>query len=281
MATGPGARRLADMTEQVSSIAARGTGRAFALVLGGLAVGAAGLVVQWVAAPEKFASFGFPPGLIYLVVAGLIVWFDRRSTWSPAAAVGLALWIVIGGLGSGELIPNLTSSHAGVVTGNLVMCAGLLVSAVAGVAAIAENRRHAKPVIMPLSTRNPRRTTMLVLIAALLAVAVGDAAPEGLRWDGPGPVLFAALALLTALVPGRSMILLAILMSGAFVVGAARSPEVLDRLSTPSDVLGFGSSILQIAGLVVAVTAGALAARPDRQPAEVRRSWEEQPRELP
>ena len=242
----------------------RGIGSAFGSVFIGLAIGGAGLIVQWVAAPEEFAAFGFPPGFVYLVVAGLIVWFDRRSAWSPAAAIGLALWIVIGGLAAGELLPNLTSDNAGVVVGNVVMCVGLLVAAVAGAVTIAGNRRRrSEPQVMPLARQNPRRTLMLVLVAALVAVGVGDAAPEGLQWDGPGPVLFAVLAVLVAVVPGRSMVLLAILMSAAFVLGAARSPEVLERLSTPSDVLGFGSSLLQIVGLVTAVVTGAVAVRPD------------------
>lgn len=256
---------LGGMTGSESIRGRLGAAWAFGAIFAGLGFAACGLIVQWIAAPETFAGFGFPPGFLYIIVAGLIVWVDRHSVWSPAAAVGLALWIVVGGLAGGVLIPNLTSDDLGVVLGNVVMTVGLVLASVAGGIAIVHNRRHQPGAqVKPLSIRNPRRTVMVVLVVALVAVAVGDAAPEGLQWDGPGPVLFLALALLVALVPGRSMVLLAVLMSVAFVVGAVQSPEAISRLSAPSEVLGFGSTVLQILGLAVSVVAGAVAVLPER-----------------
>ena len=257
---------LDGVTDIENGSAGREIRRDLAVIMAGLAVGGCGLIIQWIAAPETFAGFGFPPGFVYIAVAGLIVWFDRRSAWSPAAAVGLAVWIVVGGIAGGNLIDNFTSPNIGVVLANVVLTVGLALAAVAGVVAIVHNRRRqTAPQLAPLSAHNPRRRVMVVLVVALVAVGVGDAAPEALRWDGPGPVLFAALALLVAVVPGRSMVLLSLLMSVAFVVGALRSPVSMGRLATPSDLLGFGSTVLQILALVVAAVAGVLAVLPARR----------------
>ncbi|AGL17575.1 hypothetical protein [Actinoplanes sp. N902-109] len=108
------------------------------LSLAGLAVGVLGLVIQWIADPGKFPVF--PPGIIVIVAcAGLVV--AVRRWWSPVFAVLIALWILLGGLATGQLTPNLTSSDAGTVAGNVVMSLGLAVAAVTGVAAMAGARR--------------------------------------------------------------------------------------------------------------------------------------------
>lgn len=79
-------------------------------------------------------------------------------------------------------------------------------------------------------------------------------------WSGgPGPVLFLNLAIMVGTVPGRFMIWIGVVLSAAFVVGALTNPEPLERLSTPSDLLGFSSTLLQLVGLCVAVGAGAVA----------------------
>jgi hypothetical protein len=234
-------------------------GRASTLLsatFGGLAVGVLGLLIQWIAAPNLFGAFGFPPGIVYLVAAGGIVWLDRRAAWSPIAAIGLALWIVIGGVAGGNLTRNLASPEPGVVVGNVVMSIGLVAAAVAGAFAITANRRSGRtPLPRPLAAENPRRLAVIVTLAGLLAAAIGDAAPEGLNWDGPGPVLFTLLAILTAVVPGRSVPLLSVLLSLAFLVTAFMVPESLARLSNPADVLPFAGTVTQVIGLAVAVVA--------------------------
>ncbi|QWF83857.1 hypothetical protein [Amycolatopsis sp. CA-230715] len=53
------------------------------VTVAGQLVGAAGLVVQWISAPNLFASFGFPPGLFYVLGAAAIVLLNRRSNWAP------------------------------------------------------------------------------------------------------------------------------------------------------------------------------------------------------
>ncbi|WP_064745491.1 hypothetical protein [Pseudonocardia acaciae] len=236
--------------------------RSVVVVLGGLAVGILGLLVQWMARPEVFGGFGFPPGIVYIAGAGLIVWADRRSRWSPAAAIALALWIVVGGLAGGDLVDNLRSGGVGLVAGNLVMVAGLLVAAAAGVVAIARARPGRQS--RPLGAENPRRPAVIVTVVSLVAVAVGDAAPEGLDWDGPGPALFVILAIVVALVPGRAMILLSCIMCVAFLGGAAGSPDSRARFADPSRLLEFGSAVLQTLGLVVGLVAGIAAAWPVR-----------------
>jgi hypothetical protein len=243
----------------------RGTSRPIVAVLVGLGVGILGLLLQWVVEPEVFGAFGFPPGILYIAGAGLIVWADRRSRWSPAAAVGLALWIVVGGLAGGDLVDNLVSGSVGLIAGNVVMVGGLLVAAAAGVVAIAR-RGDAVPEreVKPLSAENPRRPAVITTVASLVAVAVGDAAPEGLNWDGPGPALFLILAILVALVPGRSVILLSCVMCVAFLGGALSSPASLARFAAPSALLEFGSAVLQTVGLVVGLIAGIVAVWPLR-----------------
>jgi hypothetical protein len=238
--------------------------------IAGQAIGALGILVQWVAALEIFP--GFPPGIVWVLGAAAIVWFDRRTTWSPLAAVVLGLWIVIGGYLGGDLRDNLASSNGGLVAGNIVMVAGLLLSAGFGVLAIRHNRHvRTEPAVKPLSKDNPRRTAVIVTIAGLVTDAVADGAPEGLNWDGPGPVLFLLLAIIVAITPGRFMIMIAVLLSMGFVVGALTNPEPLDRLSNPGDFLPFGFMVLQITGLLVAIVAGIVAVWPERRvPAESR-----------
>jgi peptidoglycan/LPS O-acetylase OafA/YrhL len=64
-------------------------------ILGGLAAGALGLVMQFVAEPAKFGVF--PPGLYFVAGVMAIVWLGRRWRWSPLAAVALSMWITVGG----------------------------------------------------------------------------------------------------------------------------------------------------------------------------------------
>jgi hypothetical protein len=111
------------------------------LSLSGLAVGIAGLVVQWIADPAKFGAF--PPGIIFIAVSGALVVVLSRRWWAPIFSVLISLWIVLGGLAAGKLGPNLRSDGAGTVAGNVVMLLGLAFAAVTGVAAMLAARRSA------------------------------------------------------------------------------------------------------------------------------------------
>jgi hypothetical protein len=229
--------------------------------IAGQVVGVLGLVIQWIAEPSLFSA-GFPPGLIYVLSAASIVWLDRRAPWAPIGAVALSLWIVVGGIAGGNLTDNLRSPNLGVAAGTVVMVLGLLLSVVSGIVAIVRNRRAMteKPA-KPLSALNPRRAAYAVAVLGLLMDAVGDAAPEGLNWDGPGPVLFLALALLVAFVPGQFMVMLAMVLSAAFVVGSFSSPEAAARFTDSSPLVSVAAYV-QTAGLVVALFAGLAAILP-------------------
>jgi hypothetical protein len=102
--------------------------------LWGLAMGILGLVIQWIAEPAKFNPF--PPGIIFILVAGVLVVLTVRRWWAPVFAVLISLWIVFGGLAAGKLTPNLTSNNVGTVAGNVVMVVGLAFAAVAGIVAM-------------------------------------------------------------------------------------------------------------------------------------------------
>lgn len=110
--------------------------------LAGLLVGILGLLVQWVADPAKFAKgeqpFGivFPPGILFILGAGLLMLATARWWWHPVFGVLIAFWIVVVGGLSNQLTPNLFSSNPGTVAGNVVMSLGLLEAGVAGVASM-------------------------------------------------------------------------------------------------------------------------------------------------
>jgi hypothetical protein len=114
--------------------------RSTKVALCGLLVGILGLVIQWFADPARFP--GFPPGIIVIVACAAAVAFRARWWWTPIFAVLVAMWIVVGGFLSGQLTANLESGDAGTITGNLVMCLGLIVAAIAGVLAMVEERRR-------------------------------------------------------------------------------------------------------------------------------------------
>ncbi|HEY2694612.1 MAG TPA: hypothetical protein VGJ45_04030, partial [Pseudonocardiaceae bacterium] len=86
---------------------------------------------------------------------------------------------------------------------------------------------------------------------------------EGLHWDGPGPVVFLILALLTLFVPGRHILMLSALLAAAFVYGAIDNAPA-DHLTTPSDTMPFIWANLQMLGYLVATIAGAIACLPVR-----------------
>jgi hypothetical protein len=115
--------------------------------LAGLLVGIVGLLVQWAANPAKFTAgeqpFGiaFPPGILFILGAGLLTLGTARWWWHPVFAVLISFWIVVVGGLSGQLTPNLFSPNPGTVAGNLIMSAGLLLALVAGVAGMVSARR--------------------------------------------------------------------------------------------------------------------------------------------
>jgi hypothetical protein len=108
--------------------------------------------VQWAADPAKFSAaqgfFGlaFPPGILFIVLAGLLMLATARWWWHPVSGVFIAFWIVGVGTLAGQLTPNLVSANLGTVAGNVVMSAGLLLTFVAGIAGMVSGRRAGRPV---------------------------------------------------------------------------------------------------------------------------------------
>jgi hypothetical protein len=235
---------------------------AIAWSVAGQAIGAIGILIQWQAAPQLFG--GFPPGVFYIAGGAAVVLLDRRSPWSPMSAMLLSAFIAIGGLLGGNTARNLNMGNLGVTIGLWVLYAGLALSVLSGVVAIVVGRRNApgrQPA--PYSRENPRRTSTLVAVGGLSLAAIADAAPEGLHWDGPGPVVFLILALLALFVPGRHILMLSALLAAAFVYGAIDNAPV-DHLTTPSDTMPFIWANLQMLGYLVATIAGAIACLPVR-----------------
>lgn len=121
--------------------------RSTLLAFAGLGVGIVGLLVQWLADPAKFSEaqgfFGlaFPPGILFILAAGLLSLATARWWWHPVFSVLIAFWIVgVGGI-SGQLTPNLVSSNVGTVAGNVVMSVGLILTFVTGIVGMVVARR--------------------------------------------------------------------------------------------------------------------------------------------
>jgi hypothetical protein len=121
--------------------------RSTLITLAGLLVGIAGLVVQAFADPAKFTeaegSFrvAFPPGIAFIIAAGLLMLLTARWWWHAVFGAFIAFWIVGVGTLAGKMTPNLTSDNAGTVAGNVIMATGLMVAFVAGVRSMITARR--------------------------------------------------------------------------------------------------------------------------------------------
>jgi hypothetical protein len=97
----------------------------------------------------------------------------------------------------------------------------------------------------------------MVTVAGLALAALADRIQP---WDGPGPVIFAALAVIVAIFPRRTVCATAAVICAIFIVGALVNPENTHRLTTPSDVLDFVTGVAQLTGFALGVLAGCLAA---------------------
>ncbi|RAG81600.1 hypothetical protein DN069_32110 [Streptacidiphilus pinicola] len=116
-------------------------------------------------------------------------------------------------------------------------------------------------------SRGRHRTLLVATCAALVAAAIAD---EATGYDGPGPFIYPAFALVVALAPGRYTPLLAAAMSAFFTVGGLASRAFVHGLVTPSQVLEFTAGwaqMLSFAAAAVLATAAVVRAprvlRPD------------------
>lgn len=110
------------------------------------------------------------------------------------------------------------------------------------------------------------RALLIATCVALLVASVGD---EATGYDGPGPFIYPAFALLVALLPGRFTPLVATAMSTFFVVGGLSSPTFVHRLLDPGHLGDFAAGWGQMAGFVVAAgcaVAAAVTAPSSRRP---------------
>jgi hypothetical protein len=93
------------------------------------------------------------------------------------------------------------------------------------------------------------RAFLIATCVALLVAAVGD---EVTGYDGPGPFIYPAFALLVALVPGRFTPLVATAMSTFFAVGGLASPGFVHQLLDAGRLGGVAAGWAQMAGFAVA-----------------------------
>src|SRR4051794_31738945 len=88
-----------------------------------------------------------------------------------------------------------------------------------------------------------RRRWVVATCAALVLAAVGDAGPEIIKsgslvsgYDGPGPLIYLAVAAFVAAVRWRFAPLLAVVMSALFLFGGLADADFVHRLTTPAGV---------------------------------------------
>lgn len=109
------------------------------------------------------------------------------------------------------------------------------------------------------------RMFLIVTCIALILAAIGDEAPG---YDGPGPFIDLASAVMVALVWWRFTPLLIVAMSAFFLFGGLASPAFRHRLIQPNRALDFTAGWLQMLGFaaaaVFAVTSAIYARRASR-----------------
>jgi hypothetical protein len=119
----------------------------------------------------------------------------------------------------------------------------------------------------PLDRTGPRRFAVVACVALVVA-AIGDAGPEIVHshslfagYDGPGPLIYLAVAATVAVVRWRFMPLLAVATGALFLVGGLSDAAFRSRLNTPLEPVPFYAGWLQMAGFGAAVAFGIAALR--------------------
>ena len=92
----------------------------------------------------------------------------------------------------------------------------------------------------------------MFLVATCVALIVAAAGDEATGYDGPGPFIYPAFAVVVALLPWRFTPLLAAAMSAFFLFGGLATPEFAQKLVHPSQVLEFAAGWLQMLGFLAA-----------------------------
>lgn len=91
-----------------------------------------------------------------------------------------------------------------------------------------------------------------LLIATCAALALAAIADESTGYDGPGPFLYPAVAVVVALVRWRYIPLLAAVMSALFLYGGFASPQFTSTLTHPSVVFDFTAGWVQMLSFAAA-----------------------------
>jgi hypothetical protein len=108
-----------------------------------------------------------------------------------------------------------------------------------------------------------RRRWAVAACVALVVAAIGDAGPEIIEsrslvagYDGPGPLIYLAVAAMVAAVRWRFMPLLAAVTGVLFLVGGFSDASFASRLGTATEPIPFYAGWLQMAGFAAAVAFG-------------------------
>jgi hypothetical protein len=91
-----------------------------------------------------------------------------------------------------------------------------------------------------------------LLIATCAALALAAIADEATGYDGPGPFLYLAVAVVVALLPWRYTPLLATAMSAFFLYGGFASSQFTSTLTHPAAVFDFAAGWVQVLSFVAA-----------------------------
>jgi hypothetical protein len=133
-------------------------------------------------------------------------------------------------------------------------------------------------------TRNRRRRCLVATCVALVLAAVGDAGPEivasgslAADYDGPGPLIYLAFAVAVVALRRRYAPLLAVVMSGFFLVGGFADAEFAGRLVAPAEPVEFLAAWLQMLSFIAVIGFGIAAVRWRSQPAFRPDSYSRQP----
>lgn len=120
---------------------------------------------------------------------------------------------------------------------------------------------------VPHTTNWPSRNRIATCVALVLA-AIGDAGPEVVAsgslvagYDGPGPLIYLAVAAAVATLRWRYAPLLAVVLSAFFLVGGFADAEFTSRLVTPAETVYFLAAWLQMFGFTAAIGFGLAAVR--------------------
>jgi hypothetical protein len=101
------------------------------------------------------------------------------------------------------------------------------------------------------------RMFLIATCAALVLAAIGD---EATGYDGPGPFIDLAFAVVVALVPWRFTPLLIVAMSAFFLYGGLATPGFAPRLIRPDRAVDFTAGWLQMFGFLAAAVFAATSA---------------------